>query len=207
MKNYWLAFNSKAFLLIALIFKLNLSIAQEETVLSDLLLKKHNLISLESSGSIADEITFNYQGINFAHFIRNRLYVGIELGRSFYGDWERNYNFAPNARYYYASFKRFSYFVDGKAQLGFTSYANELTLSEWKGKTFDLSLSTGISYNGFFKKKIGIEFFAGYLFDKQIVPEHPYLGRYVYSRNDIIYGIKLNYHFKLLNRNAHENKN
>jgi len=157
--------------------------------------KQKNMVSMSSSGYLTEDSFFEIYGIKYGKFISNRVSAGAEIARSHFGEWERTTYFGLNARYYYAVLKHFAYFTEAKYLLGYRNYNNELTASEWNGRTNSFSTNLGIVFNGFYKKRFGLEFFTGFCYNTLYTENHETLGEYYWSKSDFIYGFQLNYYF------------
>lgn len=127
--------------------------------------KDKNFVSVLTNGILSEDGFFEYYGVRYGKFVANRLFVGGELGRSWFGEWERTTHFGVYSRYYYAVFKHFSYYVDAKCLVGYRNYENERTLSKWTGRTHNFAANLGIAFIGFYKKRFGLEIFTGYAFN------------------------------------------
>jgi len=157
-----------------------------------------NIVSLLINGFLTENVYFEYYGLRYGKLIKNRFVVGAEIGRSWYSDWEKTTHFGVYSRYYYAVFKHFLYYADTKYLFGLRNYDNETTASEWSGQTNNFAINAGISFTGFYRKRFGIEFFTGYTFNTLHIKNHPSLGEYNWSKNDIVYGFQVNYHFNTI---------
>jgi len=157
--------------------------------------KGKSTVSVLTTGLLTEDAFFEYYGFRYGIFVTNRFEAGAELGRSWFGEWERTTNFGVFSRYYYAVYKHFSYFADAKYLFGYRNYDNERTLSKWNGLTNTFNINTGIAFTGFYKKRFGLEFFAGYAFNSLHIKNHPTFGKYNWSKSDIGYGFQINYHF------------
>jgi hypothetical protein len=156
---------------------------------------KKNIFSIEINGFISGDYFFDFYGIKYSHFFQKKLLAGVELGRTFYGYWERGTNLGILSRYYIAFFKRFSYFAETKYLFGLQNYYSPQTSSQWNGITNNLTINLGIAFSGFYQKRFGVEFFTGYDFYNIYIKNHPTLGKYNYSKSRIIYGFQLNFYF------------
>jgi len=159
-------------------------------------LKGNNIVSVLTTGFLTEDKFLEYYGFRYGKFLFNRFVVSGELGRSWFGDWERTTHIGVNSRYYYGVFDHFSYYIDAKYLLGYRNYYNEITASKWTGRTNNFAANLGIVLTGFYKKRFGLEIFAGYAFNMLHIENHPALGQYNWSKHDIGYGIQINYHFK-----------
>jgi len=162
-----------------------------------LYIKKGNkVMGISINGFVTGENLFEYYGIRYGQFIKNKLIAGAELGRSWFDEWERTTHFGLYSRYNFAEYNRFLYYVNIRYLFGIRNYYNEITLSEWNGITNNVALNLGIAFKGFYQKRFSLEFFCGYAFNSLYIKNHPVLKKYTWSKSDIIYGFQLNYSFK-----------
>jgi len=148
------------------------------------------MVSVLTTGFLTEYDVFEYYGFRYSKFLANRMLVGGELGRSWFGEWERTTHIGVNSRYYYAVFKHFSYYADAKYMFGYRTYDNDRTTSNWTGRTNNFAANLGIVFTGFYKKRFGLEFFAGYAFNMLHIGNHPTIGKYNWSKSDIDYGFQ-----------------
>jgi|GEM_PF-3292512 len=157
--------------------------------------KSKNMISLLTKGFLTEDTFFEFYGFRYSRFVANKMLVGGGLGRSWFGEWERTTHIGIHSRYYYAVYKHFSYYIDTQYLFGYRTYNNDRTESNWNGYTNNFATNLGIAYTGFYKKRFGLEFFAGYAYNMLYIGNHPTLGKYNWSKSDIGYGFQVNYHF------------
>jgi len=157
--------------------------------------KGRNMVSVLTTGFLTEDAFFEYYGFRYGKFLTNRMLIGGELGRSWFGEWERTTHIGAHYRYYYAVFKHFSYYADAKYLFGYRTYDNSRTASNWNGRTNNFAANAGIAFTGFYKKRFGLEVFAGYAVNMLHIGNHPTLGEYNWSKADIGYGFQINYHF------------
>ena len=138
--------------------------------------------------------------MEYGLFVCNRVLIGLDLLRNYYGDWERGFSAGPVVRYYPLTGSRFSLYSEAKYICGHTKYKNKNKISEWDVNTNVLNLNIGIGFNWFYKKRFSMEIFAGYQYNNLFINDHPTLGEYYFSRNDIGYGLQISYHFKRYKR-------
>jgi len=157
--------------------------------------KANNIVGISTNGLLTEEALLEYYSFKYGRFVTKKIVLGTELGRSWYGNWERTTHLGLNMRYYLAVFKRFSYFSEAKYLHGFKNYYNEITLSEWNGQTNNYTVNLGVAFNNLFKKRIGFEFFTGYTFNTLFIEKHPTLNEFYWSKSDFDYGFQINFYF------------
>jgi len=157
--------------------------------------KGKNMVSVLTGGFLTEDAFFEYYAFRYGKLLTNRILVGGELGRSWFGEWERTNHIGIYSRYYYAVFNHFSYYADAQYLFGYRIYDNHQTASNWNGRTNNFAANLGIAFTGFYKKRFGLEFFAGYAFNRLHIRNHPAFGEYNWSKSDIGYGFQINYHF------------
>lgn len=157
--------------------------------------KGHNMASISINGLLTEDKFFEYWGIRYGRFIIPNLSLGVEMGRGWFGDWDRTSHIGAFGRYYYFGIKRFSFFGESRYLWGYRTYDNAHTLSTWTGNTNTLHLNLGVAFNGFYKNKIGLECYAGYAYNTLFISDHPALGAYYWAKSDMAYGMQINFHF------------
>lgn len=154
-----------------------------------------NAITISTTGFVSGDSFLENYNLGYSRQITKRVTIGILLGKSLYGEYERTTNIGFESRLCMAQFLRFSYYTSAAYSRGLRTYENSKTLSNWTGTTNSIEAKLIIAYNGCLKKRLRFDFFSGYAFNTLYIESHPALNSYYWSNSELLYGFQINYLF------------